>query len=141
LYCSNCTTCIAEGQDDGADQRGELPEDAGGAGLGAGGEEHQAGEVRPPRGRRQRHRGGGAPESQGPYQQGGAGRAAGEPDGDGDGGVRHRGPGAAPPGVPPVDEGGERAVRRRRHLLAAGAAQGPRQHQAADHGKASPQFA
>uniref|UniRef100_A0A804NH49 BHLH domain-containing protein n=1 Tax=Zea mays TaxID=4577 RepID=A0A804NH49_MAIZE len=76
--------------------------------------------------------GGGAPESQSACRQGGAGRAAGERDGDGDGGVRHRRPGAARPGVPPVDgRGGERAVRRRRHLLAAGDAQGARQHQAA----------
>jgi hypothetical protein len=130
---------FAEGQDDGADERGELPQGAGGAGVGAGGEERQAGEARPPRRRRRRHGrhggGGGAPESQSACRQGGAGRAAGERDGDGDGGVRHRRPGAARPGVPPVDgRGGERAVRRRRHLLAAGDAQGARQHQAAHRG-------
>lgn len=108
---------IAEGQDDGADERGELCNGAGGAGIGVGGQEQQAAEVRPlwgRRRRRRRHHGhGGTPESQSSYLQGSVGRAAGEPDGDGNGGVRHRGPGAARPGAPPVDERGQRAVRQR----------------------------
>jgi hypothetical protein len=123
---------MAEGQDDSAHQRRELPEEAESGGVGAGGEKRQAGAAHAPRGRRRGCWGGGAPEGQGPAEQGVV--RSGEPHGDGDGGVRHRGPGAARPRAAPMDGRGQRAVRRRRHLLAAGAAQGHRQHQAADHG-------
>jgi hypothetical protein len=125
-------TYVAEGQDDSSHERGELPEEAGVRGIGAGGEERQAGEARS----RQRRgfSGGGAPAaSQGSDQQ--RGRSSDEePHGDGHGGVRHRGPDAAHTGEAQVDARAQRAVRRRGHLLAAGAAQGHRQHQASDHG-------
>lgn len=121
---------LAEGQDDGADQGSGVPEGAGGAGVGAGGEEAQAGEAHPGPGGSS----GAAAEqeSQGADQQVGG---RGEPDGNGDGGVRRGGAGAPCPGVPPLDGADQRAVRRRRHLLPQGAAQGHRQHQAQDHGK------